>query len=153
MFKEGCDWEKLVPKRSRKHILKKFGAVAAKSDPPAFEATLRDLSSACCTCLYCFCAFATGDLASNERSYCQYLEYLLSVRNSSPHTFRTTEGTRPVSCISFRRLGPPPALTAVAHPISANSSLIARPGSREKFIARKLAALRSFFNTASARAI
>jgi len=88
-----------------------------------------------------------GAVAANEEAIAKYLQYLQSVKNSSPHTI-----------LNYRKdleqflayLSPPgarpPALTGVAHPmIREFVAHLHDHGLAKSSIARKLAALRSFF--------
>jgi len=82
-----------------------------------------------------------------KEAIAKYLEYLLSVRNSSPHTV-SNYGRDLDQFLAY--LSPPgarpPALTAVAHPmIREFVAHLHDQGLEKSSIARKLAALRSFF--------
>ena len=82
-----------------------------------------------------------------KEAFAKYLEYLRSVRNSSPHTI-SNYGTDLDQFLVF--LSPPgaepPALSAVGHAmIREFVAQLHEQGLKKSSIARKLAALRSFF--------
>jgi len=95
-----------------------------------------------------YLGLSPGAVAANEKKQLRkYLQYLQSVKNSSPHTI-----------LNYRKdleqflayLSPPgarpPALTGVAHPmIREFVAHLHDHGLAKSSIARKLAALRSFF--------
>src|SRR5256884_9349289 len=77
----------------------------------------------------------------------KYLEYLQSVKNSSPHTILNYRRDLEQFLAYLSPPGlPPPALTGVAHPmIREFVAHLHDHGLAKSSIARKLAALRSFF--------
>src|SRR5437764_15487852 len=79
----------------------------------------------------------------------KYLEYLQSVKNSSPHTILNYRRDLEQFLAYLSPPGlPPPALTGVAHPmIREFVAHLHDHGLAKSSIARKLAALRSFFKS------
>src|ERR1700693_5678647 len=91
--------------------------------------------------------FAWGSARAMKQAIESYLEYLVSVKNSSPHTI-SNYGKDLRQFVAF--LTPPgmslPALSAINHGIIREFvAHLHEQGLKKTSIARKLAALRSFF--------
>jgi integrase/recombinase XerC len=82
-----------------------------------------------------------------KEAFVKYLEYLRSVRNSSPHTISNYANDLGQFLIFLSPPGvQPPAISAVGHPmIREFVAQLHEQGLKKTSIARKLAALRSFF--------
>jgi len=139
----------LCLKRSRKRNRRRLRSPWRPSpeQPASKEKVSRFRFPRNCGRLYCMWASPRGDVAANEAAIAKYLEYLQSVKNSSPHTV-----------LNYRRdleqflvyLSPPgvrpPGLAGVTHPLIREFvAHLHDQGLQKSSIARKLAALRSFF--------